>query len=169
VSPLDPIWQRVVRERFFPARSIHGPDHWARVERNALYLARRLGGNETVVSLFALFHDCMRKNEGRDPGHGRRGAEYARSLRKELSFLSRSEFDLLFYACDWHTEETHTEDITAACCFDADRLDLTRLGRSIHPDRLNTGPARDLVIRQRLGDLDSLPLRVIAGHGTVSP
>jgi len=161
MKELDQIWALVVRECSFHSRSIHGPDHWARVERNALYLARLTGGNEAIVSLFALFHDCRRVNDGRDPGHGRRGAEYALTLRKKLEFLSREEFDMLFYACDWHTEATHADDITAACCFDADRLDLTRLGRTINPEFLNTGPARSLVLNQRLGELAHLPLRSI--------
>jgi len=62
--------------------------HWLRVERNGLYLAERNGANKTIVSLFAMFHDCMRVNDGNDEGHGLRGAEFAKSLRKDLTRLS---------------------------------------------------------------------------------
>jgi len=34
-----------------------------------------------VVEMFAVFHDSGRRDEGSDAGHGRRGAELARSLR----------------------------------------------------------------------------------------
>ena len=64
--------------------SIHGPDHWRRVERNAVILAARTGARIEVVRLFALFHDSKRINEGWDPGHGRRGAMFAAQLRGEF-------------------------------------------------------------------------------------
>ncbi|MBT6306735.1 MAG: hypothetical protein HOJ18_10990 [Rhodospirillaceae bacterium] len=47
----------------------------------ALYNGRLLAGMENanirVVELFCLLHDTQRRNEYRDPAHGRRAARYA--------------------------------------------------------------------------------------------
>ncbi|MBB5033033.1 HD domain-containing protein [Prosthecobacter vanneervenii] len=68
--------------------SAHGPDHWRRVERNGCILAARTGAKVHVVRLFALFHDSRRENEGWDPGHGERGADFADTFRGHLFDLS---------------------------------------------------------------------------------
>jgi len=108
--------------------SVHGPKHWARVERNGLYLCKANGADEEVVRLFALFHDSMRINDHRDPEHGLRGAEYAKSLLNKEYELSEERFELLYYACQYHNKSrTHTENKTIGTCWDADRLDLRRV------------------------------------------
>jgi len=112
--------------------SIHGPAHWRRVEQNGLLLAQRTGADITVVKLFALFHDSMRINEGTDDGHGARGALYATELRGNLFTLDGARFALLRDACIGHTDEHHSDHPTIGTCWDADRLDLGRVG--IIPD-----------------------------------
>src|SRR6218665_3476328 len=124
---------------------IHGFPHWLRVEENALRLARAEGGDPAVASLFALFHDCVRWNDGADYDHGRRGGELARQLHAEgLVPIDEAQLDLLIQACDGHTDIIHSDIPTIACCWDADHLDLTRLG--IHPDpaMLNTESAKEI-------------------------
>ncbi|MCW0218423.1 MAG: hypothetical protein OJI67_08895, partial [Prosthecobacter sp.] len=108
--------------------SVHGPDHWKRVERNALILATRTGAKVHVVRLFAIFHDCKRLDDGWDPEHGKRGAAYAATLRGKLFDVSDQDFALLHHACVWHTDARHHEDPTISTCWDADRLDLGRVG-----------------------------------------
>jgi uncharacterized protein len=108
--------------------TIHGPDHWHRVERNGVILASRTGARIEVVRLFALFHDSKRINECWDPGHGRRGATFAATLRGELFDLSDEDFDLLYRACEGHTDGHRHDDPTIGTCWDADRLDLGRCG-----------------------------------------
>jgi uncharacterized protein len=130
-----------------PSRThgIHGLPHWIRVERNGLALAAAEGGDTDVVSLFALFHDSRRIKDDADPGHGSRGARLAAELRNEGLFaLTELQFGLLAYACENHTEITHTADPTVACCWDADRLDLTRIGINPDPESLNTDTAREM-------------------------
>ncbi len=122
------LWQRVTNQFHASGYSVHGPDHWARVERNGLSLATRTRADVTVVRLFALFHDSRRENDGWDEGHGARGAEYATSLRGTAFELPDDRFELLHYACVWHTDSEHHEDPTIATCWDADRLDLGRVG-----------------------------------------
>ena len=62
---VDRLWGDGVAGTHASRSAIHGPSHWVRVERNGLYIARRTGANQAVVSLFALFHDSRRENDGR--------------------------------------------------------------------------------------------------------
>jgi uncharacterized protein len=142
---LDRIWDDVLSRNPRRRSSIHGVDHWVRVERNGLYLAGKTGADPVVVSLFALFHDSRRKNDGFDPGHGLRGAEYARSLRGELTILADGAFELLLFACAHHTDRRRVDDITVAACWDADRLELGRVGIAPRERFFNTEPAREIV------------------------
>lgn len=124
--------------------SIHGPDHWRRVERNALILATRTGAKIHIVRLFALFHDCRRLHDGWDPGHGKEGAKYAASLRGHIFHLSDEDFDLLRYACEWHTDGKNHTDPTIGTCWDADRLDLGRAGMIPNPAYMSTEFGREI-------------------------
>jgi uncharacterized protein len=131
-SPMSTNWQRIwehVTRRFQCGRdSVHGPSHWRRVERNGLFIAVRNGAVEEVVRLFAVFHDSRREHDGWDQSHGARGAAYAASLRGVLFQLSDEHFELLDYACKWHTHGRLSDDLTIGSCWDADRLDLGRVG-----------------------------------------
>ncbi len=128
-----------------PIRGHHGVVHWARVLENGQRLASATGAKIDVVTLFALFHDSRRVNEDTDFGHGHRGAMYARSLRGTLIRLDDADFDLLFEACRLHTDGLTDGDITVQVCWDADRLDLGRVGITPEPDLLCTNAARDLL------------------------
>lgn len=128
-----------------PARThgIHGLPHWLRVERNGLYLAHAVGADTTVASFFALFHDARRINDGADPGHGARGARLAEEVFREGALpIDENQLELLTQACEHHTDETFSDDLTIGCCWDADRLDLPRVGNLPDPRYLNTEPAR---------------------------
>jgi uncharacterized protein len=94
--------------------------------------------------LFALFHDSRRLNDGWDPGHGARGAEFAASLRGTAFQLSDDEFALLHYACVWHTKGKSHGNVTIATCWDADRLDLDRVGITPNPKRMCTDFGRTI-------------------------
>jgi uncharacterized protein len=134
----ESLWNFVSAPFSGQASSLHGPKHWRRVERNGLLLATKTRANLNVVRLFALFHDSRRLNDGWDPGHGARGAEFATSLRGTAFQLTDDEFTLLHYACVWHTEGTNHENATIATCWDADRLDLGRVGITPDPKRMCT-------------------------------
>ncbi len=128
-----------------PVRGEHGIVHWARVLENGLRIAGANGADREVVTLFALFHDARRVNEHDDDGHGRRGAEFARSLRGRLVHLDDARFEALFEACRLHTDGLTTVDPTLTACWDADRLDLGRVGITPDPRRLGSSAARDLL------------------------
>lgn len=122
---------------------IHGVAHWARVLENARAITEETGADPTILELFALFHDSCRRTDGHDPDHGRRGAEFAASLRGVLFHISDAEFAQLSTACTFHTDGRTDGDATVRTCWDADRLDLGRAGIVVRPDRLCTAAAQD--------------------------
>jgi len=130
-----------------PAHSPHGPKHWQRVRHNGLLLAETTGANRRVIELFAFFHDSCRETDGWDIEHGPKGAEVALTYHAEgLLPASDAELDLLVIACSGHTvERTHADD-TIATCWDADRLDLPRVGINVDPAYLCTDAAKDAML-----------------------
>jgi uncharacterized protein len=136
------IVQAVLDEYVLPWDGYQGVAHWARVLENGRRLAGKTGAIIEVVQLFAVLHDSRRRSESRDPDHGPRAAEFARTLRGRLIDLPDDEFGLLQLACAGHTHEQTHPDITIQTCWDADRLDLGRVGITPHPDRLCTRAAR---------------------------
>jgi len=127
---------------------IHGVSHWRRVRESGLRLAKISGADTAVVEYFAFLHDIKRLNDGRDPRHGQRAADFARTIRTTLIYLDDVQFEQLAYACAEHTRGlTHT-DITIGTCWDADRLDLARVDIIPDPKRLCTEAARDAEIRK---------------------
>jgi uncharacterized protein len=136
------VLQAVLEDYLLPWDGDHGIAHWARVLENGLRLAEGTGANIEVVRLFAVLHDSRRINEGTDPDHGPRAAEFARTLRGRLFELTDHEFGLLHRACHGHTHERTHPDLTIQTCWDADRLDLGRVGITPLPSLLCTGLAR---------------------------
>jgi uncharacterized protein len=120
----------------------HGLPHWARVMETGLRLAELTGADPRVVELFAVFHDARRVNEGIDHGHGRRGAKLLLTYRGELADLDDARLALLVDACQRHTAGETEGDVTVQTCWDADRLDLRRVGTTPSPLRLCTEAAR---------------------------
>jgi len=126
-------------------RSVHGPAHWMRVRANGLTLARHTGANTRVVELFSVFHDSCRENDWTDPDHGPRAAALAEYFFYEEKMLlcSEDELQLLVYACGGHTYGGISDDPTIGTCWDADRLDLPRVGIMVDPNLLCTDAAKD--------------------------
>jgi uncharacterized protein len=122
---------------------IHGESHWQRVAAAGLTLLPETpGADPALVFLFALFHDSMRLNDNYDPEHGPRGAALARELRGEAFDLEEAEMGLLAFACEEHTNGGIGPDPTVGVCWDADRLNLWRVGIIPDPRFLSTEAAR---------------------------
>ena len=122
---------------------VHGAAHWARVRLNGLALAEKNGARRDVVELFAWLHDCRRRHEGRDNEHGTRAADFIAGLNGELFRLDPSGLETLVYACRHHSDGLTEGDLTIRTCWDADRLDLARIGLWPDPTRLCTEAARE--------------------------
>ena len=122
----------------------HGAPHWARVRLNGLELARHTGASTKVVELFAFVHDSCRQDEWVDHGHGHRSALYVEELRASATILiSNEEAEMLAIACRDHSDGKTKGDVTIQTCWDADRLDLGRVGIRPDPARMCTAAARD--------------------------
>ena len=106
----------------------HGPSHWARVRKNGLMVGSVVGADLLVVELFAFLHDSQRENEYSDPSHGARAAAYAQSLNETYFSLAPEQLEKLCIAMTDHSEGKIHQDPTIQTCWDADRLDLGRVG-----------------------------------------
>jgi uncharacterized protein len=97
-----------------------------------------------VVFAFALVHDSQRQNEGEDPEHGPRAADFATLLHREgLLVLTSKQMRLLSLACRHHTGGPPHEDPTLGVCWDSDRLNLWRVGTTVDPRWISTLTALD--------------------------
>jgi uncharacterized protein len=119
----------------------HGISHWGRVLENGLRLAEMNGADPVVVTYFALFHDSRRINEHIDYGHGKRGAELFLELSAEIS-VSENQRAEIVEACSHHTDGTTEGSITVQTCWDADRLDLWRVGKKPRKSLICTESAK---------------------------
>lgn len=125
-------------------QGIHGAPHWARVRANGLRLAETTGAHVGVVELFAFLHDSCRENDNEDPEHGLRSADLASQLRGQFFELPDEPFGWLIAACLGHSDGmVEAEHITILTCWDADRLDLGRVGIRPRPAKLCTAAAKD--------------------------
>jgi uncharacterized protein len=106
-------------------------------------MSRDNGARSDVVECFSLLHDSQRIDDGTDKSHGARAADYARRINRELLHLDAGGLDQLVYACEYHSDGLTEADITVQTCWDADRLDLGRVGIRPSPSRLCTPNARD--------------------------
>ena len=134
----------VIREQFLlDWQGIHGAGHWSRVRTIGLRLATRTGANPAVVEYFSLLHDCKRIGDGYDDGHGSRAADFATTIRETWIGLEDADFDRLTLALSAHSDGSLSDDVTVQTCWDADRLDLGRVGIVPNPKYLGTEAARD--------------------------
>ena len=122
----------------------HGFPHWQRVERNGILLSAENGRirediNIKVVRFFAYLHDNCRLDNWTDIEHGVRAADMLSIIRNTiLRDFTDEEVSLLERACRYHTTEHRTGNPTIDVCFDADRLDLGRVGIVPNPRRMAT-------------------------------
>lgn len=121
---------------------IHGISHWQRVCENGLRLASINGANPKIVEYFAFTHDSQRMNDGYDPLHGPRASQWISEQPKGIFQLTENELMLLKAACFSHTGGVSHPDLTVMTCWDADRLDLMRVGTRPNPLYLCTDAAK---------------------------
>jgi uncharacterized protein len=99
-----------------------------------------------LVELFAFLHDSRRLNDDSDYEHGKRAAIFAQALAGSVFELAPSDLEDLLTACRGHSDGLRQGHITVLTCWDADRLDLGRVGIKPSPGRLCTAAARDPVM-----------------------
>lgn len=123
---------------------IHGVPHWSRVWLHGRAMAQAMDLNPAVLAWFAFLHDSRRHSDRRDPWHGHRAADFALQLRRDgaVTELDRGEFERLCEAMRLHSDGHVEGDPLVRACWDADRLDLGRVGIRPDPTRLCTDFAR---------------------------
>lgn len=152
----DDLVKAVLERKHYVEFSVHGLSHWQRVERNGLYLAERETGDKVVVSLFALFHDSQRINDFDDPNHGERGAKLVMEFYQSGKLpIGEMQLRVLCEACCGHTEIIFHEEPTIKACWDADRLDLTRIGVLPDPELLNTVSAKKIASTMDYAEIET--------------
>ena len=126
------------------ASRVHGREHWNVVARVGVELAARTPGADVgVILLFALAHDTRRRHDDHDPDHGRRAAAAARALAEAgVLDLAPGRLELLCRACAGHADGLTSADPTIGACWDADRLNLWRVGLAPARRLLSTAAAR---------------------------
>ncbi len=129
------------KESAFFNSAIHGIGHWKTVEAIGHYLCRFTSADKHVLSYFAYFHDCMRKNESLDVRHGLRGSLFAEEYRSLIS-LNDTQFKQLTDACKGHTYGKRPQCVTINTCWDADRLDIGRVGITVRSKFLYSEEAK---------------------------
>lgn len=133
----------------------HGVGHWWQVWETGRTLAQRVQGVDLeVVAMFALFHDAMRHGEG-DFDHGERAWYLWDDVEGSLVLAGNQAYRwnptqsaMLYEALAKHSKgERHTNP-TIGVCWDADRLDLHRLGVWPRPEFISTEAGLDLITRR---------------------
>jgi uncharacterized protein len=107
---------------------VHGANHWARVLHHGKNISALRKADLIVVELFGFLHDSCRLNDGRDPQHGARAAEFAHGIHGDYFQLNAKQLDKLCYAMTHHSGGEVSTDATIQTCWDSDRLDLGRVG-----------------------------------------
>lgn len=135
---------------------LHGVDHWKRVALAGIHLAERVPDVDgLVLLLFAMIHDSQRLNDGHDPLHGPRAASFAGAF---ASLLAPVQLDILVEACRDHAGGRVSSQPTIGACFDADRLNLWRVGIAPSAAFLSTAVAREPGTIAWAGGLQAAPV-----------
>jgi len=128
---------------------IHGFYHWSRVIDNGLYIAKNNNANKNIIIAFGIFHDIKRENDDEDPEHGYRGGLLIEKYKNKIN-LNENELKKTIEACSGHTNILHHSDLDISTCWDADRLDLYRVGVYPNAEYLNNEfSKKENVIRER--------------------
>ena len=79
---------------------------------------------------------------------------------KELGLdITQEQFDKLYHACRMHTHERATDDATINTCYDADRLDLGRVGIPLDPEKMATTSGKKLARAARAQNVSVYQMR----------
>jgi uncharacterized protein len=133
----------------FPSQ-IHGPAHWSRVRRFGALLAEREALPQAArdcVEIFAWVHDLAREHDGGGNEHAIDGADYIDQVVPAVfGALLPDQTETLRAAIRYHSDGMTAQQAsragllpgvawqqelliaTVGCCWDADRLDLPRVG-----------------------------------------
>lgn len=160
-SPRSSDWGRLLGEARDGAtlaqEPMHGELHWRGVAWAGLRVRELAPGiSPGVMVAFGLLHDCRRETDDWDPEHGERAALVAARSRPLKRLLGAEGRELVAEACRLHERGmTRHEAPAIGACWDADRVNLVRLGFRLDPRYFTIlsredGSLDDLAERTRL-------------------
>lgn len=126
IVPLK-IIKKITDEFFIKDSSIHGVYHWSRVFYYGNLLSNLNDLDKENIAFFSVFHDSKRFNDGYDPEHGIRGAEFFKTFDKIIN-IKKEQKEVIYEACKIHNYEKQSDNLAVGICLDADRHDLWRVG-----------------------------------------
>ena len=127
--------------------NIHGIPHLRRVAVTAGRIAASIGEDIESAVVAGFLHDCARNDDGGGTCHALDSAVLAKKLLS--MFYPHLDVVRLCDAIARHADGETTKDLLVACVWDADRLDLSRLGIEVNSDLLSTSVARRIVLIRR--------------------
>jgi HD superfamily phosphodiesterase len=142
----DPAWFA------YDPNGIHGISHETRVLVWVEHIADWMNTHgmpvdAEVVRCAAVTHDVGRFDDGRDPEHGRRSAQWVRKHAATLPVsLTEAQRAAVAYCCEWHVPaDARAPKMTneLLCLKDADGLDRVRIF-DLDAEQLRTEVARSL-------------------------
>jgi uncharacterized protein len=160
---LDDLVRTVEGHATHRSSTIHGPSHWRAVGAVAAELAGvahghggpGAGPDPELLLLFALLHDAMREDDGRDLDHGPRAALLLERLRADGTIgLDDARAATLAEALHDHTYGTLSAEPTIGTCWDADRLLIGRVGIVPDPRFCSTAEGRRRALAGEIPPLD---------------
>ena len=155
----NPLVEKLIKDFALEHNGFHGKPHWDQVLVNAEEIADKMAArdkyvNTKILFAFAMIHDSQRFDEDEDIYHGTRAANWIgahRTAVQDYFELDRVETNTLRFAVALHSDGLITADEhglyknTIEACWDADRLDLPRVGVEVDPARLCTDEAREIL------------------------
>lgn len=157
---LKQLYDKLEKYQLFDSHC-HGFDHWVRVYYNGMTLARHLRLDHDAmrcIEVFAWTHDLLRETDDDDDGlHAYDAADKLQVICDDVfPDLKKDQIRITELAVRYHSDgmtayEAYTsgllrgttysrEDVIniVGCCWDADRLDLPRVGIKPHPRYMTT-------------------------------
>ncbi len=122
---------------------LHGLSHLREVALLAGQIAAESGVDVETAMVAGLLHDCGRIDDGGGNVHAIDSAKLARPLMMQL--FPHLNANKVCQAIATHADGMTTDDLLVGALWDADRLTLVRLGRSVREDLLSTPTARRML------------------------
>tara|TARA_B100002019_G_C21271579_1_gene602669 strand:- start:3794 stop:4543 length:750 start_codon:yes stop_codon:yes gene_type:complete len=153
---------RLLRDGAVSIDGIHGINHWLRVLTNGLIVSDQEDVDKKIIIAFSFLHDSKRESDYSDSLHGKRISDLLLSKKIKGLKLGKIEKQVLAYACAHHSDGFTVDNLpdglsflngmtdkereyfinTIGACWDADRLDLLRVGVYPEKEYLSTKTAK---------------------------
>jgi len=128
----------------------HGFDHFMRVRKYAVFIAKKEGANVKVVEAMTLLHDLVRYEDEREEYSVEETIKKATEILAELGQFSTSDTKAILDGIKSHSLHSRIEatpaSLEAKVLFDADKLDS--VGRVGIARWFTTMASRNLTIKQ---------------------